>query len=88
MCTRLTQFSYSGTKPSVILVNFDLNEFIIGISLLINVVSIIFIGVIFAAVPVRNTSSDINNSVLSTGLSITFIPSLFASSITLARVMP
>ena len=36
----------------------------------------------------HNTSSDINNSVLSTGLSITFKPSFFASSITLERVIP
>ena len=45
-----------------------------GRSLLIFVDSICFTGVILAAVPVRNTSSAISNSVLSTGLSITFIP--------------
>ena len=59
-----------------------------GRSLLIFVDSICFTGVILAAVPVRNTSSAISNSVLSTGLSMTFIPNDFANSITLALVIP
>ena len=46
------------------------------------------IGVILAAVPVRKTSSAINNSVLSIPVSITFIPIDLANSMTLIRVIP
>ena len=46
------------------------------------------IGVTLAAVPDRKTSSAMNNSVLSTGRSITGMSIALASSITLARVMP
>ena len=45
-------------------------------------------GVTLAAVPLRNTSSATNSSLLSTARSITSIPMALASSITLARVMP
>jgi hypothetical protein len=59
-----------------------------GRSLLILVDSICFTGVILAAVPVRNTSSAISSSVLSTGLSMTLISNDLANSITLALVIP
>ena len=55
-------------------VNLSFKESIIGLEGPRVVDSICLTGVIFAAVPVKKTSSDINNSVLSTDLSITLIP--------------
>ena len=85
---RLTQCSKAGSRPWVIATKRSFRAFITGRSLLSVVVSIWRIGVIFAAVPVRKTSSAIISSVLSTGRSTTGMSMVFASSITLALVIP
>jgi len=85
---RVTQCPYAGSRPSVIATSRSRSAFINGRSLERVVDSSWRTGVILAAVPVRNTSSAMNSSVLSTGRSTTVTPMLRASSITLARVMP